>query len=347
MDQRPPQDGPAQVSRPRMARRRPNRLPWIFAGGLLICGLLLFQTLEARRAAVVEPSVLAPRDDRGAGSSTSAELVIPPEVPDFAPPAYLLRPVEQLPQQTAPARPDRIPQAPRSGPQPVFNPRPWSDQTPPPFIAAPAASVPSPTVAAAPGSDTGSGKRSVARRFANPGTTVPRGTVIQAVLESALDSTRGGFARAIVTRDIDGFDGSRILIQRGSRIIGEYRSDVASGQSRILIQWQRLTRPDGVIIDIDSPSADPLGRAGVKGSVNTHFFERFSGAILQSTLDIGVQLAARSASRDTVVLALPGSVQQATQIAQPQQIQPTVKVRQGSSVSVFVAQDLDFTSVDK
>lgn len=170
---------------------------------------------------------------------------------------------------------------------------------------------------------------------------------MQAVLESALDSTRGGFARALVTRDIYGFDGTRILVQRGSRILGQYKSDVASGQSRILIQWQRLTRPDGVIIDLDSPSADPLGRAGIKGAVNTHFFERFGGAILQSTLDIGVQLAARSASRGTVVVALPGSVQQATQIAQPQQIPPTVKVKQGTSVSVFVAQDLDFTSVDK
>jgi type IV secretion system protein VirB10 len=170
---------------------------------------------------------------------------------------------------------------------------------------------------------------------------------MQAVLESALDSTRGGFARAIVTRDIFGFDGSRILVQRGSRILGQYKSDVSSGQSRILIQWQRLTRPDGVIVDLDSPSADPLGRAGVKGSVNTHFFERFGGAILQSTLDVGVQLATRAASRDTVVVALPGSFRQAAPIGQAQQIQPTVKVKQGTSVSVFVAQDLDFTSVDK
>lgn len=187
----------------------------------------------------------------------------------------------------------------------------------------------------------------MARWFDYPGTTVPRGTVMQAVLESALDSTRGGFARAIVTRDIYGFDGSRVLVQRGSRILGQYKPDVASGQNRILIQWQRLTRPDGVIIDLDSPSADPLGRAGVKGKVNTHFFERFGGAILQSTLDIGVQLAARSASRGTVVVALPGSVQQATQIVPPQQVQPTIKVKQGTSVSVFVAQDLDFTDVEK
>lgn len=103
-------------------------------------------------------------------------------------------------------------------------------------------------------------------------------------------------------------------------------------------------RPDGAMINLDSPSADPLGRAGVKGKVNSHFFERFSGAILQSTLDIGVQLATRSVSRDAVILALPGSMQGVTQVA-PDKVQPTLTVRQGSSVSVFVSRDLDFSTV--
>lgn len=173
--------------------------------------------------------------------------------------------------------------------------------------------------------------------------------MIQAVLESALDSTRGGFARALVSRDIDSFDGSRVLIPRGSRILGEYKSDVALGQKRILIQWQRLTRPDGVIVELDSPSADPLGRAGTGGKVDTHFFQRFAGAILQSSLNVGVQLAARAAASDTIVLALPGSVQQGAgvQSTPPDKIAPTVTVRQGTSVSVFVAKDLDFTDTDK
>ena len=78
------------------------------------------------------------------------------------------------------------------------------------------------------------------------------------------------------------------------------------GQNRVLIQWQRLTRPDGVIINMDSPSADPLGRAGVKGNVNTHFFQRFSGAILQSALDIGTQLATREVSRNSIYVGIPG-----------------------------------------
>jgi type IV secretion system protein VirB10 len=185
-----------------------------------------------------------------------------------------------------------------------------------------------------------------ASRLLNPTLTVPQGTVIAGVLETALNSTRAGAARAIVSRDVTGFDGARVLIPRGSRLYGEYGSDVAPGQRRALIRWQRLTRPDGVIINLDSPAADPLGRAGVEGRVNSHFLARFGSAILQSVLDIGVGLATRSVRDDAVIIGLPGSTQQITG-QQASQVQPTLSVRQGTSVSVFVARDLDFSTVER
>lgn len=200
--------------------------------------------------------------------------------------------------------------------------------------------------AGAGGSDKAGDGRISAARFTNPSTTVPQGAVIQAVLETALDSNRPGFARAVVTRDVFSFDGSRVLIQRGSKLFGEYKADLALGQNRALIQWHRLTRPDGVIIDIDSPSADPLGRAGVKGKVNSHFFTRFGSAILQSFLDVGVQLAARKATGDTIIVGLPGSMPQVT-VAKPDEVKPTLTVKEGTSVSVFVVHDLDFTEVEQ
>ena len=178
----------------------------------------------------------------------------------------------------------------------------------------------------------------------NPSRTIPQGTVIPAVLETALDSTRPGGVRALVQRDVSSFDGSRVLIPRGSRLYGEYQADLQSGQNRALVQWTRLIRPDGVTIALNSPSSDPLGRAGVQGRVDTKFFQRFGGALLQSVLDIGVGLAVNEAS-DGVFVALPGSTQN-VQIADPQRVQPTLKVRHGASVSVFVARDLDFSSVD-
>lgn len=190
------------------------------------------------------------------------------------------------------------------------------------------------------------GARARAGSLANRTATVPQGTLVPAVLESALDSTRPGLARAIVSRDVRGFDGSRVLIPRGSRLIGEYGSDAAPGQKRALITWTRLVRPDGATIAIGSPAADTLGRTGVRARVDTHFFERFSGAILQSALDIGVNLAARSVDSPTVI-ALPGSLGGVTaQAIQPQQVTPTLTVKRGTSVSVFVARDLDFTGVE-
>ncbi|RYG86872.1 MAG: TrbI/VirB10 family protein, partial [Alphaproteobacteria bacterium] len=125
-----------------------------------------------------------------------------------------------------------------------------------------------------------------------------------------------------------------------------YRSETAPGQKRALINWIRLIRPDGATIAIGSPAADPLGGTGIKARVNSHFFERFTGAILQSALDIGVNLASRSTG-SPVIVALPGTVQNVTgQGNQPQQITPTLKVRQGTSISIFVARDLDFTGVE-
>jgi type IV secretion system protein VirB10 len=190
------------------------------------------------------------------------------------------------------------------------------------------------------------GGRARSGAFANRGTTVAQGTLIPAVLETALDSNRPGLARAIVSRDVRGFDGSRVLIPRGSRLIGDYRSDVQPGQHRALVNWTRLIRPDGVTIAIGSPAADTLGGGGIRAQVNSHFFARFAGAILQSILDVGVNLAGRVGNNNGAVVVLPGSLQGATQIVQPAQVTPTLTVRAGTSISIFVARDLDFTGAE-
>ena len=183
----------------------------------------------------------------------------------------------------------------------------------------------------------------MATRFANPAFTVPRGTVIPAVLETAIDSTRPGGVRALVQRDVKGFDGSRVLIQRGSRLYGEYEGGVSQGQDRALVRWTRLIRPDGVVINLNSPAADPLGRAGIKGDVDTHFWTRFGNALLGSAFTIGSTVAQGAIGGGAVV------VQNGQQVAQtpPTGVQPTLRVDHGTSVSVFVAQDLDFSSVDR
>lgn len=184
-----------------------------------------------------------------------------------------------------------------------------------------------------------------ATRLDRRATTVPQGTLIQAVLETALDSTRPGHARAIVSRDVTGFDGSRILIPRGTRLFGEYQADMAAGQRRALVQWTRLVRPDGVTIALASPAADIQGRAGIPGRVNNHFLARFGDALLQTTLNIGANLAGQSLSRDTpVVVALPGAIQGAAASATPSRPQPTLRIDAGVRVTALVARDLEFPS---
>lgn len=342
--------------RPLVASAKSNLGVWMFGGALIVAGVMLFQTLENRRASGEVSSISRPAKD-GAQISAPPDLDVPadPSAEDrYNPDARFLPPkfaqpqsvsqslptssrgpelnngkARQLPRQSdAPAGLGSLPDYPRAAP------------FPPPGTSLPSAR---PTTAVDLLNEQEKAKeRVVATRFTNPATTVPKGTVMQAVLETALDSSRPGFARAVISRDVTGFDGSQVLVPRGSRLIGEYKSDLAAGQRRALIQWQRLMRPDGVLINLDSPSADPLGRAGIGGKVNTHFFERFAGSILQSTLDIGVQLATRRLSRDTYILALPGSTQGLIANG-AEKIPPTVTVRQGASVSVFVARDLDFT----
>jgi type IV secretory pathway VirB10-like protein len=189
-----------------------------------------------------------------------------------------------------------------------------------------------------------------ASKLSDPSRVAPQGTVIPAVLETAINSDTPGFARAVVSRDVRGFDGSRVLIPRGSKLVGQYKSGVAEGQSRAFVVWSRILTPDGVSIDVDSPAADQQGRGGLTGEVDEHFFRRFGGAILLSVLSGGIDaLASRSNNSSTAIVI--GSPTQATQLAsvalQKQiDIPVTIKVPQGEPIRVFVARDLDFSSVE-
>ena len=186
-----------------------------------------------------------------------------------------------------------------------------------------------------------------AQRLPNQDLLVVQGTIIGAVMETALDSDLPGFARAMVTRDVLSFDGSQVLIPAGSHVIGEYNSGVAQGASRIFIVWHRLIRPDGVSVSLGSPAVDDLGRGGLGGKVNRHFLQRFGGAILLSVLTGGISAVTQSLSRGSTVIV--SSTNEATSLAgqasKGSDIAPTIKTRQGATVRIFVARDLDFSAV--
>jgi len=330
---------------------------WMMILFIAIAGILLFYVLDARRRALTAPSVQPRALDSSGTSAAPPPLYVPPEAPPAPLPIIEAAPPPAPPAPPPPAPPPQIVYVPQPAPPPVQPPPPPPRATNEPALVvdtgapapAPAAAAGAPAAAAEEAAGAGvlqSGGRARAGMFANRGTTVPQGTLIPAVLETALDSTRPGFARAIVSRDVRGFDGRRVLIPRGSRLIGDYRSDVQPGQHRALVNWTRLIRPDGVTIAIGSPAADTLGGGGIRAQVNSHFFARFAGAILQSILDVGVNLAGRVGNNNGAVVVLPGSLQGATQIVQPAQVTPTLTVRAGTSISIFVARDLDFTGAE-
>lgn len=174
---------------------------------------------------------------------------------------------------------------------------------------------------------------------------VLEGTILSGVLETAINSDLPGYVRAIVSDNVRSFDGARVLVPRGSRLIGQYRSGLAIGESRAFVVWTRLVLPDGASIRIASPATDTLGRAGLTGSVDRHFLQRFGSAILLSVVGAGLDYAAMSAGGDNQVVV--GTTSDAYAIAQAalqsnMNIPPTVKVPQGSPIRIFVARDLYF-----
>lgn len=177
---------------------------------------------------------------------------------------------------------------------------------------------------------------------------VPQGFVIPAVLETAIDSDLPGSVRATVSRDVRGFDGSQVLIPRGSKLIGQYKSAAAIGQTRAFVVWSRIITPTGVSIEVGSPATDRLGRGGLAGEADNHFFQRFGGAILLSVVTGGVDALSRGGSNNTaLVIGSPAQAQNVAAIALQKQIDipTTIRVKQGASVQVSVARDLDFSGV--
>jgi type IV secretion system protein VirB10 len=177
--------------------------------------------------------------------------------------------------------------------------------------------------------------------LANLGAIVPQGAMVPGVLETALNSDLPGFARAIVSRDVRSFDGTRVLIPRGSRAIGQYSSGVSAGQTRIFIVWTRLITPEGVSIQLASPGTDALGRGGLEGDVDRHFLERIGGALLLTI--VGAAGAAVVDQPTTqVIIGATGGPQ--GPVAGQRDIPPTIKAPQGAQIRIFVARDLDFTA---
>lgn len=173
---------------------------------------------------------------------------------------------------------------------------------------------------------------------------ITAGTSIPCTLQTAMDTATPGYVSCIIGSDVYSDNGAVILMEKGAKVLGEYRSGMRQGQSRLFVLWDRAVTPAGVAIGLASPASDALGRAGFDGTVDTHFWERFGGALLLSIVDdTSAAVASRDAQNgetvrmpsDAAGIALQNSVN----------IPPSLTKPQGSQVAIFVAQDLDFSSV--
>ena len=165
-------------------------------------------------------------------------------------------------------------------------------------------------------------------------------------METALDSSLPGQVRAIISEDVYSYDGTRLLIPRGSRLIGRYRSGLEIAQRRVTIAWDRIILPTDQTIQISSFGGDELGRSGVSGFVDTRFDERFGSAALISIISAAPAAAASEVEDETAADVLEDvgdDLADATDsvIGEYLSIGPVIYIDQGARVTVMVDRDLE------
>ncbi|EZP67185.1 VirB10 type IV secretion protein [Sphingomonas paucimobilis] len=184
-----------------------------------------------------------------------------------------------------------------------------------------------------------------ARMIGDRNYLVTAGAIIPCTLQTAMDSSVPGYTTCIIPRDVYSDNGRVVLLEKGTRVFGEYQGGLQRGQNRLFAMWTRAVTPRGVAIDIGSPASDPLGRAGVTGRIDRFFWQRFGAAMLFSVLDAGGQIAGQAVSpQGSTVFRTPGDT--TSQILNDtQQIRPIVRVNQGTEMAITVAKDFDFSQV--
>ena len=187
-----------------------------------------------------------------------------------------------------------------------------------------------------------------ARRLADLTLILPKGSYLNCILDTAIQSDQAGLVTCSLPEDVYGADGTVVLLDRGSQVLGEYRSATLTyGKRRIFVIWDRVRTPTGVIVDIASPGTGPLGQAGLGGQIDNHYWERVGIPVLMSAVSFG----AESYTREALTPDQSNFLQQNTDntlsgvLGELAKIKPTLHKNQGDPISIIVSRDLDLTSV--
>jgi type IV secretion system protein VirB10 len=181
-----------------------------------------------------------------------------------------------------------------------------------------------------------------------------KGAQIDCALTTRVISEVSGFASCLLTSNIYSDNGKVLLLERGSEAQGEYVAAIQQGQRRLFMLWQRVKTPAGVVIALDSPAADGLGTMGLNGHVDNRWWDRLGAAFLLSFVKDAIALEIAQSSNGANSNAAGSAYQNTTRTGEQMadrllsasiNIKPTVYKNQGDRASIYVARDLDFSSV--
>jgi type IV secretion system protein VirB10 len=185
-----------------------------------------------------------------------------------------------------------------------------------------------------------------------------RGTYVRCVLETHIVTDIPGFTSCVVTEPIYSFSGKRLLLPKGSKVLGKY--DTEPNGPRVAVVWDRIVTPTGIDVNMASPGVDGLGGAGHPGHLDEHWGKRIGSALLISLFSDAFKYAAAEHGPGSSTVSNAGVVMQspfesntaktlqdfADQAVRRAANRPaTLTIHQGTVVDVYVAKDVDFSGV--
>jgi type IV secretion system protein VirB10 len=184
-----------------------------------------------------------------------------------------------------------------------------------------------------------------ARNLPDRNFLITAGSFIPCVLQTAMDSSQPGYVNCIVPRNVYSDNGRVVLMEKGTRIVGEYQGGLNRGQYRLFVLWTRAVTPRGIAIDVGSPATDALGRGGMDGRVDNFFWQRFGTALLFSLVEDAATVGAEAVGSGATNITRVPPDSASTILQQNSQIKPVLRKNQGEDVGITVAQDFDFSAV--
>lgn len=337
------------------ARWRPRR--WMFALAAVVLSCLLATGIWRSRAA---PPRAAPLTVAPAGQALPPGRIFPvhPREPEPAPLPAMPAAPDPVPPQPEPAPP--VPPSPIRAPYDYDQPAPRRDgaalKSGPAMMVATAARL-GQTEQARMADDGVSADAAtlIGRNVSHAIHSGDRdyrllpGTFIDCILQTQIVTNVPGLTTCIVSRDVYSASGKRVLVPRGTTVVGEYRADLAQGSQRIYVTWNRLFMPSGFTMELASPAVDGTGAAGLAGVVDDKFAQRFGGALLLSVLgDAASYMLARATDARhgvNVNLTAAGTMNSlaASALSNTINIPPTLYKNHGDQIGILVARPLDFS----